>query len=144
MKWINDVIIGLYELYQTTNPYELCDYLNIDIVKVEKDYFLLMGNPAVYVRDYNGKESIFVRNDLQYKEEQYYISHELGHAILHPNIKNSFNKHLINYGKIEKQADSFAFKLLSIKFDEVYMNEMTLEQIASTLELPIRAIKQLV
>ena len=144
MKWINDVICGLYELYRTTNPYELCDYLNIDIIKVEKDYFLLMGNPAVYVREHNGKESIFIRNDLEYVEEKYYISHELGHAILHPNIKNSFNKHLINCGKIEKQADYFALKLNNIALDEVYMNEMTIEQIASTLELPVRALRQLV
>ena len=114
MKWIDNVIMGLYELHGSTNPYDLCDCLNIDLIKTTKDKFFLKTEYALYIRDFNGKEVIFIRDDLSKSEEMFYLSHELGHAVLHPNISNSLNRDLINKGKLENQADYFALKLNNI------------------------------
>ncbi|MEG2811738.1 MAG: ImmA/IrrE family metallo-endopeptidase [Clostridium sp.] len=144
MKWIDDIIVGLLELHGTNNPYDICDSLNINIIKLSKDSFFLRNETALYIRSFNDQEAIFLRDDLGVKEELFYLSHEVGHAILHPDIINSFNSNLINIDKLEKQADYFALKLNDIKLDEVEMCELTISQIACSLEIPERALKQLI
>lgn len=144
MTWIDDIILGLRDTYNTTDPYDLCDLLKIFVKKVDSDYPILYKEPAIYIRNFYGKEAIFLRNDLNITYERFYLSHELGHAILHPYIKNSLNANVINIDKLEKQANYFAFKLIEIKFNEVDMHQMTVEQIASCLEVPGDALKQLV
>lgn len=144
MKWIDEILIGLLEIHGTNNPYDLCESLNISIIKLEASNSLLKNNESIYYRNFNNQEMIFIRNDLNYNCERFIISHEIGHAILHPNISNSFNSNLINIDKLEKQADYFALKLNDIKLDEVEMCELTISQIACSLEIPERALKQLI
>ncbi len=144
MDWINEIIIGLIEMYGTNNPYDLCNMLEIEIIKVNKDFKLLGDNHSSYIRRMDDNEVIFISNDLSESYEKFYLSHELGHAILHTKIKNSFNKFLLNKGKLEKQANYFAFKLGKITIDEVDLYEMTLEQICCSLELPYDVVNQLV
>ncbi|MBU5269438.1 ImmA/IrrE family metallo-endopeptidase [Clostridium cochlearium] len=144
MNWIDQIALGLIDTYHTNDPYELCDLLNIKIIKVDHNNIMLQGDPSLYIRDYFGKEVIFIRNDLIKNHELFYLCHELGHAVLHINITNSLNKHLINIPKLEKQADYFALKLSQIELDEIELCEMTIDQIASCLEVPVRALGQLV
>lgn len=144
MKWINQIALGLMDTYHTNDPYELCDLLNIKIIKVDYNNIMLQGDPSLYIRDYFGKEVIFIRNGLIKKHELFYLRHELGHAVLHINITNSLNKHLINIPKLEKQADYFALKLSQLELDEIEMHKMTIEQIASCVQIPSRALKQLI
>ena len=144
MHWIDDIVLGLIDTYGTNNPYELCDALNIFIIKLEPVNKLLQDNHSVYIRDFYGKEIIFIRNNLHKKHELFYLRHELGHAILQPDIEHSLNKDLLNIPKFEKQADYFALKLSNIELDEIQMYQMTYEQIASCIEIPARALKQLV
>ncbi|KMT21567.1 ImmA/IrrE family metallo-endopeptidase [Clostridium cylindrosporum] len=144
MKWIDTIVTGLSELYGSTDPYDLCDALNIKIIRINKTSFILRNEAAIYIRDFNNNETIFLRDDLSYKEESFYLAHEIGHAVLHPEIRNSFNKNLINTDKLEKQADYFALKLINITIDEIEMYGMTISQIACSLELPERALKQLI
>lgn len=145
MEWIDYIILGLIDIYDTNNIYELLDFLDIEIIKLDKDNLILRHNEAFYYRNYFGKEMIFIRNDLPSNYEKFILSHELGHSILHTSLLSAaFNNDLINKGKLERQANYFAFKLEKIKFDEVELREMTLEQIASCLELPYEPLKQLV
>jgi Zn-dependent peptidase ImmA (M78 family) len=145
LGWINDIVFGLIETYGTNNIYELLDLLNIDIVKLDNRNALLQNNEAFYYRDYFGKEIIFIINNLSINYEKFVLSHELAHAVLHTTLTvAAFNNDLINKGKLERQANYFALKLNSISFDEIYFREMTLEQIASCLELPYEPLKQLV
>jgi Zn-dependent peptidase ImmA (M78 family) len=137
MKWINAIILGLIDTYSTTNIYELCDCLNIQIIKLDKNNMLLRGNEAFYYRDYFGNEIIFIRNDLPLEYEKFVLAHELGHALIHTNISNAaFDKNLINTGKLERQANYFAFKLSNIQFDKIALEGMTLEQIAAYINIP--------
>lgn len=146
MKWIDEIILGLTDTYGTNNSYELCRVLNILIIKVNPFNRLLNGEPSLYIRNLFeiGREAIIIMNNLHYSYEKFYIMHELGHAILHPNIINSWNENLANIGKLEKQANYFAFKLSKLKFDPISMKNFTIEQIASCLKVPEKALKQLV
>ncbi|WIF95166.1 ImmA/IrrE family metallo-endopeptidase [Caminicella sporogenes] len=140
MQWINDIVTGLIEVYGTNNPYEICDYMNIKVKKVEPNNCILANNNSVYIRNYFNSEVIFIRNDLSHKYEEFYIRHELGHAILHTNI---INTGLINIDKLEKQANYFAFKLSQINFDIVELEQLTIDQISCCLEIPLSALKQI-
>lgn len=141
-KWIDDIIIGLLDTYSTNDIYEFCDYLNIQIVKLDGNNPILRKNISLYYRYFYNKEVIYIRNDLEYEFERFILFHELGHAILHPNIYQSTTDiNLLNKGKIEKQANYFAWKLLNITLDEIELYEMTLEQITSCLNLPHSILK---
>ena len=140
-NFINTTIDGLLEYYHTNDIYELCDYLNINIIKLPPDNILLKNNEALYNRDYFGNELIFIRNDLNPKLEKFILGHELCHAILHIDIlEAAFNKNLINKDKFEKQANYFAFKLLNFDLDPIAFEGFTLEQIASSLYLKSNCI----
>lgn len=144
MYWIDDIVLGLIDTYGTNNPYELCDAMNIFIIKLEPENMLLRNNQSVYIRNFYGKEIIFIRNNLHKQYELFSLRHELGHAILQPDKDHSLKPNLLNIPKFEKQADYFALKLSNIELDEIQMYQMTYEQIASCIEIPARALKQLV
>lgn len=141
-SWIDDTIIGLKETYNTNNIYDIYDFLGIKIIKLDPGNILLNGNEAFYHRDYFENEVVFIRNDLEY--EKFILAHELAHALLHTHIyEAAFNKNLLNVGKLEKQANYFAFKLLNLELDPINYKGFTVEQIACTLGLPnsiLRAI----
>lgn len=144
-SWIDNIIEGIKDTYNTSNIYELYDYLNIKIIKLDFNNILLKGNESFYYRNLFESEIVFIRNDLNIHYKKFILSHELGHALLHTHIfEAAFNINLINIGKLEKQANYFAIKLLDIRFDEIQMHQMTYEQIASCVEVPVRALKQLV
>ncbi|TZE81976.1 ImmA/IrrE family metallo-endopeptidase [Calorimonas adulescens] len=136
-QWIDDFIAGLFELYKTLNIYELYDELCITIKKLPKENILFQGNEALYYRNYDGMEIVFIRNDLDIHYEKFVLAHELAHAIIHVDIYNAaFNKNLINIGKLDKQANYFALKLLNINLFDKDFEDLTIEQIARALYLP--------
>lgn len=139
--WIDNTILGLRENYKTDNVYELYDLLDIQIIKLEPNNILLDNNEAFYYRNYFKNEIVFIRNDLQRDFEKFVLAHELGHALLHTDsYEAAFNKSLLNTGKLEKQANYFAFKLLDIELDPTDFEGFTIEQIASSLYLPINIV----
>lgn len=142
MEWIDNIILGLIETYSTTNIYELCDHLNIRIVKLEKDSVLLCKKDAFYNRNMNGMELIFIRNDLDERLEEFILKHELGHALCHPNVLDAAYT-FSNTGKLERQANYFAFKLTGIHLDRIELKGMTLKQISSYINIPYETMKQL-
>jgi Zn-dependent peptidase ImmA (M78 family) len=111
--WIDNYVEGLIECFGTSNIYELYDYLDIRILKMDRENILLQGNEAIYHRDYTSHELVFIRNDLDRSYEKKILAHELGHAIIHTNIYvAAYNNPLFNFGKMEAQANYFASKLL--------------------------------
>ncbi|NFC87477.1 ImmA/IrrE family metallo-endopeptidase [Clostridium botulinum] len=137
LNWLDNILEGLKDTYDANNIYELYDYLEIKIIKLEPSNILLRGNESLYNRNYFGNEIVLIRNDLDLEYEKFILAHELGHALLHTETyKAAFNKDLINCGKLEKQANYFAFKLLSLDIDPIQFEGFTIEQIASSLYLP--------
>ena len=91
----------------------------------------MQGNEAIYIRNYLGTEIVFIRDDLPYKYEKFILSHELGHALLHLDVVTAaYNAQLINKGKLERQADYFALKLLNVSIDKDYYEGYSFEQLA--------------
>lgn len=134
LKWIDEYVDGLIEHCYSTDVYEIYDTLNIQISNINKDNYLLQGNQAMYIRNYLGLEVVFIRDDISYSYEKFILSHELGHALLHTElVQAAYNKNLVNKGKLEKQADYFAIKLLDINLDSISYEGFTIEQIAKDL-----------
>lgn len=141
-SWIDEYVIGAVDLCLSNNIYEIYEFLNISIVKLDKKDTLLCGYEAIYFRNHFGIEVVFIRDDLPYQYEKFILAHELGHALLHTEIaKAAYNKNLINKGKLEKQADYFAIKLLDITIDEFYCGDYTYSQLASELYVTEESLK---
>lgn len=135
---IDNIVIGIIETYGTNDPYEILYEIGVTIVEVDKNHPMLLGKNSVFI---DTLKMVFIRNDLNHNYKLFYLRHELGHILLHLDSKNML---LPNEYKFEKQADYFALKLSQIELDEIEMHEMTIEQIASCVEVPVRALKQLV
>lgn len=140
-EWINKIVIDLKKNYRSNSPYDLCRDLHIEIEKVDPNYYLLASKKSIYFRNFYDKEIIFIRNDLYGCDEEFTLRHELGHALLHPDVCCS--RH-INTGKIDKQADYFALALSGIILDVIELKDMTLQQIASCAKVPYEPLSQLV
>ncbi len=100
---------SLINQYKTNNPFEIIEYLGINLIK-----FPLSGNINGYYIEKYGEQNICINNNLSSEEEIMVAAHKLGHAILHKdqNIlfisKNTF----YSKSKFEKQANLFAAELL--------------------------------
>lgn len=140
-SWIDKYVDGVIEHCCSRNIFEIYDTLNIIIKRVDKDDILLQGNEAMYIRNFQGSEIVFIRDDLPYQFTKFILAHELGHAILHAEIvQAAYNSKLLNKGRLEKEADYFALKLLGITFDAVDYEGFTVEQIAAAENMPKRFI----
>lgn len=138
MRWIDEIIVGVLETYETSNPYDILNEIDVTVNKVDKYHPMLLGYNCTYIAELN---SIFIRDDLNTKYEIFYLRHELGHIILHLDSRNILVR---NDAKMEKEANYFAFRLSNVTFDEIALYEMSLEQIACSLEFPYSVLKQLV
>ena len=137
MKWIDEILTGMVESVGSNNVYEILDHLNIYHFQVDKDSELLQGNQAIYNRicDF---ECIYYSDDITNKE--YVLSHELGHAILHIEESQMFYNPLLNKGKLEKEANYFAVKLLYSNL-EIEDGIETYQQLADKLGINVDFIK---
>ena len=93
MKWIDQLIIGILDTYETNNPYDILNEMEVKIIKVEKFHHILLGKNCTYIAQFN---AIYIRDDLILNYELFYLRHELGHILLHLDINNIF---ITNTGK---------------------------------------------
>ncbi len=129
-----DEAVKLIKKYNTNNPYDLADYLGINIVKrplgkIKGCYELIKRN-----------KFIFLNSDFP-DELTVVCSHELGHAIMHPYTNCRFIKNytLFLTNKIEIEANTFAAHLL-IPDITIYEN-FTYEQISRATNIPTEIVK---
>ena len=142
MDWIDKYVEGIIDYCNTKDVFEICEVLSIYISVINEDSFILKGNDAIYIRDYFDNEIIFIKEDLHYKYKKYLIAHELGHAILHVELETTaYNKGLIIKGKLERQADYFAIRLLDIELDCISLTGLDKDQLARELCIKERALE---
>lgn len=137
---IKNITAGLIETSGTNNPFEICEYLDIKII-----YSSLKSINGFFQRTADGYEIIHINSEIPEEEQKYVCAHELGHALLHPDMAISFfiqNKLLIK-NKFEIQADMFAAELLiDLDSDEPpYLSDLSTEQLSSYFSVPAELIK---
>lgn len=119
MGSIKDKANYLIKKYNTNCPFEIANYLGIQVVyeplgMVEGYYNKLFRVPIIHINQHT-------------KNEKYVCAHELGHAINHPETNTSFLKKytLFSNDKIEVEANTFAVELLlpdNLLIDQIHKN----------------------
>lgn len=106
-NYIKDLVHSYVIKYDTRNPFELADLLNIDVQ---------IGTPGcagcyIFLKNHR---YIFLDQNLDERESLQVMAHELGHAILHRKQNCYFirNKTLLLNSKTEREANLFAAELL--------------------------------
>ena len=136
---IIDIVNGLVETYETTDPFELCNNLNIKIMHNN----LGREIKGFFQRTPNNYEILHLNTELMPEEEKYICAHELGHAILHTDLSLRFfvENRLQVKNRYEIQADKFAAGLLLNDIDLSIIKDTTIEQLSCYYKVPISLIK---
>lgn len=141
MGRIKNIANNLAEKYDTRNPYELCDFLNIPIL------YNNLGNIKGLFQNVEGSPVIHLNCSLSYEEVKPVLAHELGHALLHKELNVCF---LNNYtfcitDKYENEANKFAAHLLIEDKDlDIFSSGyeyVTIEQLSMHFRIPEELIE---
>lgn len=102
------VAIGIAELYNTNNPFEIARERNIGIL-----YEPMKTTYGFYVR-YRRFQNIILNNELPKEMQRFVCAHELAHSILHAdlNVPKLTRYTFFSRDKFEVQANTFAVELL--------------------------------
>lgn len=144
MEWIDEIVLGLIDTYGTNDPQELCDAMGIDVVQLNDASPILRDENSLYIREYDEMEIIFIKESLQPDLKNFYLRHELGHAVLHPDLKCSYRGGLINFLKLEKHANYFAFKLSNYDLEQIEIEGMNISQVASYVRAPKEVLYEVI
>lgn len=110
-------VIKLIRQYNTSNPFELCELLGINV------NYNPLGSLNGYYRYSSGYHFIEINSNLNRAHQYATCAHELGHYILHQGQNGLFlSSTLMLRGKLEKQADRFALYLLLKYYDNLTEN----------------------
>lgn len=118
-----DFVRQVEKKYKTRAPYELTS--NMGIILRREELGSILG---YYYKAYRIKH-IVLNSDLEYMSpmEQYVLSHELGHSIMHPDSNTPFlraNTYL-SVDRMEVEANKFAMHLL---ITDAAIQEYAIEQ----------------
>ncbi|MEK4210256.1 MULTISPECIES: ImmA/IrrE family metallo-endopeptidase [Paenibacillus] len=107
---MDELINSLIKKYKTNCPFELAAALGIQI------HFMNLGTgtKGLYYRKLR-RRFIVIHNELPVEWQRFVCAHELGHDRLHKGINRFFleESSYFSPGKLERQANVFAVKLLS-------------------------------
>ncbi|WP_029278982.1 ImmA/IrrE family metallo-endopeptidase [Metabacillus indicus] len=121
MESITRKVERLVERNKTNCPFTIAQSLGIAVV------FENLGNTLGYYSKNFRIKIIHINENTSDKQREFICSHELGHAILHPNAYTPFLKKntLFSIDQIEVEANFFAVKLLlaNKETEMIYINE---------------------
>lgn len=110
---IRYTIKKLAKKYGTTNPFELCELMGINVEKES------LGKLDGYYHYFNRIKQIRLNENLDDNRMKWTCAHELGHAIMHPTINTLFlsmNTYMVTT-KYENEANLFADILTELDKD---------------------------
>lgn len=98
----------LIKKYKTNCPFQIAKAMGIQIVYED------LGNTLGYYSKHFRVQFIHINQNANEAQRRFICSHELGHAVEHPDINTSFLKKrtLFSNEKIEVEANTFAVELL--------------------------------
>ena len=118
--------------FHTRNPVELAEQLHILL------FYEALGSIRGYYSRFYRQKSIHINSALAKREQQFVCAHELGHALLHPELNVLFLRRntLLPVSRLEQEANRFAVNLLYE--DEVFFALLphSVEEISRILGLP--------
>lgn len=121
---VNDLI----QKYDTNNPFDIAKHMNILVV------FENLGSVNGYYNKQLRMKQIHINHNLPNHMQIFTASHELGHAILHPNENTPFlrNFTFLSVDRLETEANKFAVELLipDDELNEYIQMSYSIEQIA--------------
>ena len=122
----------LVEKYNTSNPYILCEKLNIEI-----RYFYYEDIKGFF-RKVLRRKYIIINEKLDEYSQLVVLCHELGHAIYHSSKNKLLMKiNFLNYvPELEKEANEFAIELMK------YQNEVSFE-VARDCDLGLKVLEEM-
>ena len=103
---------SLIDRFTSYNPFDLCDQYSINMV------YDNLGSVYGYYCFEKSRKFIVINNTLEYAIKRLVCAHELGHALLHPEL-NAFYT-VFPRSKYERQANDFAVNLLLAAAREDY------------------------
>lgn len=105
---VKAIVESVVEKYGTRSPYELASLMNIQLYKSE-----LGDIRGYYIKMFRIKQ-IYLNCNLERRELEYVLSHEIGHAVMHPDSNTPFlrDSTYLSVDKLEVQANKFAVELL--------------------------------
>lgn len=135
---ISKTIENLIKRYGTRDPKQLCDILNISILRAD-----LPSSTNGFFFSLSGKKAIVINQALSPTAEKYCLAHELGHALLHEQLNWAFlsqNTHFITE-RYERQADLFAAYLLLGNPIKEKLDGIALQDLSQKFNLPFATIE---
>ena len=123
---------NLVEKYNTSNPYILCEKLNIEI-----RYFYYEDIKGFF-RKVLRRKYIIINEKLDEYSQLVVLCHELGHAIYHSSKNKLLMKiNFLNYvPELEKEANEFAAELMK------YQNAVSFE-VARDCDLGLQVLEEM-
>ncbi len=139
MDLIQYKVDALYKKYGTRNPFELAEFLKINVIHWDLHYEI---NGFYQYEKRN--QIIFLNNNLSYDDQRVVCAHELGHAVLHRRSSVPFMRAntLFSIDKIEVEANKFSAYLL-IPDENLFdsYNQMTIYDIAALHHVPVELVE---
>lgn len=105
---VKAIVDSIVKKYGTRLPYELASLMNVHISEAE------LGKIRGYYLKANRVKQIYLNCDLNKQDKEYVLSHELGHATMHPDVNTPFlqKNTYLSVNRLEIQANKFAVELL--------------------------------
>lgn len=116
----------LVRRYQTRNPFEIIENMNVILV------FYPLEEVKGFYQYFQRNNIIYIDERLSDKEKLFVCAHELGHMLLHKNANAIFmdSRTNLNTSKYELEADKFAINLLISNEEIENSTDYTLAQLS--------------
>jgi Zn-dependent peptidase ImmA (M78 family) len=122
----------LIDSFSSYDPFTICDQYDINLV------YDNLGSVFGYYCFEGTRKFIVINSALDDEEKRLVCAHELGHALLHPEL-NAFYT-VFPRGKYERQANDFAVNLLLMAAQEDYP-DYDCYQLARVIGIPINLLE---
>lgn len=127
---IKSAVNRLTKQYQTNDPFQLAKLMGIPVLLEP------LGEMFGYYNKVLRNRMIHINENLTSPDRRYTCAHELGHAVLHPDVNTPFLRKntLFSVDRIEREANRFAVELLIP--DETLLSGLSLSQAAALCGVP--------
>ena len=137
---MKEVVHQLIQRCDSSDPFQIADCLGIHTL------FCDIGTIRGFYTKKRREQFIVISTRIELFRQRVVCAHELGHAILHPDLCTPFyTEHTwLSNDKFEYQANLFATELILSSFSPEELEGFGVEQIAILTGLPVRYLLDVV